>query len=336
MLPVQTLLTCWNNLTCAAGMEFRHTRIPVPEYSDVDKHRFLQEIYSARKPVVLKNLNLGSCKTKWTVDYMSKKGGGREVKIHVSEEPQMDFIQKNFIYRSLPFDVFVHRAAENKHKEFFISEEEKYYLRSLGEDPRKDVADISKQFPELAEDIQVPEFFEKDQFFSSVFRISSPGLQLWTHYDVMDNVLIQVTGTKRVVLYSPRDAPYLYLSGDKSEVLDVDTPDLVKYPLFAQARRYECTLHAGDVLFIPALWFHNTVAEEFGVGVNVFWKHLPSEYYDKTDTYGNKDPTAASRAVQILDRSLKTLDELPEEYKDFYARKMVLRIQNKAYSTNFE
>ncbi|XP_072275243.1 tRNA wybutosine-synthesizing protein 5 [Pyxicephalus adspersus] len=199
-----------------------------------------------------------------------------------------------------------------------------------------DIADISKQFPELAADIKIPEFFEKHQFFSSVFRISSPGLQLWTHYDVMDNLLIQVTGRKRVVLYSPRDAQFLYLSGDKSEVLDVDNPDLAKYPLFSQARRYECTLEAGDVLFIPALWFHNTVAEEFGVGVNVFWKHLPSECYDKTDTYGNKDPTAASRAVQILDRALKTLDELPEEYRDFYARKMVLRIQSKSYSSNFE
>lgn len=29
----------------------------------------------------------------------------------------------------------------------------------------------------------------------------------------MDNFLIQVTGKKRVVLFSPRDAQYLYLSG---------------------------------------------------------------------------------------------------------------------------
>lgn len=86
----------------------------------------------------------------------------------------------------------------------------------------------------------------------------------------------------------------------------------------------------------PALWFHNVISEEFGVGVNVFWKHLPSECYDKTDTYGNKDPTAASRAAQILDRALKTLAELPEEYRDFYARRMVLHIQDKAYSKNFE
>lgn len=41
------------------------------------------------------------------------------------------------------------------------------------------------------------------------------------------------------------------LLGTKSEVLDVDKPDLEKYPLFAKARRYECHLKAGDTLFIP-------------------------------------------------------------------------------------
>ncbi|XP_047629126.1 tRNA wybutosine-synthesizing protein 5 isoform X3 [Phacochoerus africanus] len=230
---------------------------------------------SWRKPLVLEGIDLGACTSKWTVDYLSQVGGRKEVKIHVAAVAQMDFISKNFVYRTLPFDKLVQRAAEEKHKEFFISE-------------------------------------------------------------VMDNFLIQVTGKKRVVLFSPRDAQYLYLSGSKSEVLNIDNPDLAKYPLFSKARWYECSLKAGDVLFIPALWFHNVVSEEFGVGVNVFWKHLPSECYDKTDTYGNKDPIAASRAAQILDRALKTLGELPEEYRDFYARRMVLHIQDKAYSKNFE
>lgn len=39
--------------------------------------------------------------------------------------------------------------------------------------------------------------------------------------------------------------------GTKSEVLDVDNPDLEKYPLFVKAKRYQCFLEAGDVLFIP-------------------------------------------------------------------------------------
>nr|XP_058911489.1 tRNA wybutosine-synthesizing protein 5 isoform X2 [Kogia breviceps] len=270
---------------------------PVARLEGVSQEQFMEHLYPQRKPLVLEGIDLGTCTSKWTVDYLSQIGGRKEVKIHVAAVAQMDFISKNFVYRTLPFGKLVQRAAEEKHKEFFISEDEKYYLRSLGEDPRKDVADIRKQFPLLEGDIKFPKFFKEEQFFSSVFRISSPGLQLWTHYDVMDNFLIQVTGKKRVVLFSPRDAQYLYLS---------------------------------------ALWFHNVISEEFGVGVNVFWKHLPSECYDKTDTYGNKDPTAASRAAQILDRALKTLAELPEEYRDFYARRMVLHIQDKAYSKNFE
>ena len=51
----------------------------------------------------------------------------------------------------------------------------------------------------------------------------------------MDNLLVQINGRKRAVLYSPEDLPYLYLDGDKSRVVDIDDPDLEKYPEFAKA-----------------------------------------------------------------------------------------------------
>ncbi|MFT7815046.1 tRNA wybutosine-synthesizing protein 5 isoform X1 [Arapaima gigas] len=302
-------------------MELGET-LAVPVYEGVDKDTFLRDIYPTRRPAVLKGVSLGPCCDRWTVEYLAERGGPKDVKVHVSAEPRMDFLHKNFLYRTLPFDAFVRRAAEKKHSDFFISEDESYYLRSLGEDSRKEPADLRKQFPGLAEDFCIPEFFDPEQFFSCVFRISSCGLQLWTHYDVMDNLLAQVTGRKRVVLYSPQDAQHLYLVGDKSEILDIDMPDLERFPDFVKARRYECVLDAGDLLFIPALWFHNTLALQFGVGVNVFWRHLPAESYDKRDPYGNKDPVAAARAMQGLDRALRMLEDLPPDYRDFYARRM--------------
>ena len=33
--------------------------------------------------------------------------------------------------------------------------------------------------------------------------------------------------------------------------MDIDEPDLTKYPKFADVTRYECVLEPGDVLFIP-------------------------------------------------------------------------------------
>lgn len=150
----------------------------------------------------------------------------------------------------------------------------------------------------------------------------------------MDNLLVQVTGRKRVVLFRPGDALYLYLSGDKSTVLNIDDPDLTKYPLFTQAVKHVCYLEPGDVLFIPALWFHNVSSLDFSVAVNVFWKHLEDKFYDPRDTYGNKDLIPAARALQIGERAIKALQELPEEYCDFFARQLVSRVQSKCYATN--
>ncbi|KAK2142481.1 hypothetical protein LSH36_950g00055 [Paralvinella palmiformis] len=299
----------------------------VKAFDKVDEVFFRDNIYPQREPVVLNDLDIGPCTSKWTMEYLAKIGGDDEVKIHVSDVPQMDFISKNFVYKTLPFRLFVQRVSQEKQQEYFLSENEKYYLCSLGANPRKDVADICKQYPTLADDIHFPPFFNPTQFFSSVFRIVSRGVQLWTHYDIMDNMLIVVSGKKRVILFPPTDALYLYLNGDKSEVLDIDNPDLEKYPEFVRTTKYECILEPGDVLFIPAMWFHNVINLEFGVAVNIFWRHLDESYYDSHDIYGNKDLLPGTRALQVIDRAIKILNELPDDYRDFYARRIISKIR---------
>ncbi|XP_031562148.1 tRNA wybutosine-synthesizing protein 5-like [Actinia tenebrosa] len=300
-------------------------------YHEVTKEQFLNQISAARVPAVLKGVDLGDAVEKWTPQYLAKVGGEKPVKVHVCNEGRMDFIHKNFAYKTLPFNHLVMRASENVHSEYFFSPEEKYYLRSLGEDPRKDISDISVHFPSLAQDIKLPDLYPEQQFFSSVFRIASPGCQLWTHYDIMDNLLIQVSGRKRVVLFSPQDASNLYLNGDKSEVLNIDNPDLKRFPRFSSAVPFECHLEAGDVLFIPALWFHNVLSIDFGVAVNVFWRHLDVGLYDKKDIYGNKDLLPATQAMQMADKLIKQLDQLPQDYRDFYARRIACKLENKCY-----
>ncbi|GFO09631.1 tRNA wybutosine-synthesizing protein 5 [Plakobranchus ocellatus] len=309
-------------------MEHQHAQITV--LNDIKRDEFLSKVYPKREPVILRGLDIGPCTQKWTVPYLALTGGKKEVKLHVSSVCQMNFIDKNFIYRSLPFNEFVERASREENTQYFIDSTEKYYLRALGDDPRNDVANIANHFADLSADVRIPEYYEDSQFFSSVFRIASKGTQLWTHYDVMDNLLIQVIGRKKVVLFAPKDVDYLYMSGDKSRILDVDSPDLLKFPKFAQARRVEGYLEPGDVLFIPALWFHNMTYVDFGVAVNVFWRHLDAKFYDTKDPYGNKDLLPAQRATQIVDRALKALEELPEEYQDFYARRLCDRIRSKA------
>ena len=71
----------------------------------------------------------------------------------------------------------------------------------------------------------------------------------------MDNVLIQVSGHKKIVLFPPNDLEFLYMLGDKSQVVEIDNPDFNVFPLFSKATRYECELMEGDMIFIPVTLF---------------------------------------------------------------------------------
>ena len=76
-------------------------KVPVPVYCDMDEDGFAREIYPMvkRGPAVLRGVGLGPCLEKWTVEYLIQIGGNRDVKVHVSTLPWMDFLGKNFVYR---------------------------------------------------------------------------------------------------------------------------------------------------------------------------------------------------------------------------------------------
>lgn len=316
-------------------MDLNHTAAPDVLVPIVETADDIKIFISKRKPFLLRGSDVGTCVKKWNSSYLSGVVGSEDVKIHVSDYPLLDFLQKNFIYKTLPFNELIQRASkrEQSNGHYFISEKEYYYLRSVGKNIRKDVADIGKQFPELAEDFKFPSFVPKDKVFSSVFRLASKEVTVWTHYDVMDNALVQVTGQKQAVLFPPSDALNLYLNGDKSEVIDIENPDLNKYPKFAQATQYKCTLLPGDVLYIPAFWFHNMKYLDFGIAVNVFWKELDESFYDKKDPYGNKDLLLAQQAFTAVDKALSSLSKLPPGYKEFYCYRLISHIQKKMDST---
>ena len=249
--------------------------------------------------------------------------------------------------RTLPFDELVHRCSDpGQKKEYFVSpvcfkiailfkinifipQDEVYYLRAVGDNPRKDIANFTTDYPSLVSDLILPQFFPEDKLFSSVLRVASPGLQLWTHYDVMDNLLVQIVGRKRVVLFPPSALEDLYLKGDKSTVVDIDTPDLEHFPRFSNAERFECEMSPGDVLFIPALWFHNVTSLGYSVAVNSFWRGLDDKFYDSKDTYGNKDPPQVQRALQMVDKAMGLLADLPDSFREFYCQRLITRAKDK-------
>lgn len=204
------------------------------------------------------------------------------------------------------------------------------------------VSNFWRDYPSLSADFTAPPFFsdtslqaeQKASLFSSVLRLSSSNIQLWTHNDMVDNVLCHLRGRKRVILYPPGEAHNLYVplqpNASTSPVVDVEregphAPDPIQYPRYAGAARnsVSLTLEPGDCLFIPALWYHNVLTLEPSVSISLFWRSLPPHLYPDRDVYGNKDLLPAVRAIELGQELNSTLSTLPEYYRNFYSSRIV-------------
>jgi len=299
---------------------------------------FREVVAPRHRPVVLRGLDLGPCAHLWKdPQYVKQNSEDRPVRIHVTTDPlRMDFKAKNFSYSTTGF----HHLIDS------ISCEggggERYYLRSTAANDVRSPVNFKKDFPELSSDFRLGQcgLYDEETLFSSVFRASSAGVRVWTHYDVMDNFYAQVVGSKDAILWSPDEALNLYLDGDKSRVVDLDDTERIArdFPKFLRAHRHTAHLHQGDVLYIPALWFHNMTqsTHNYGLAVNLFWKNLDASVYDKKDTYGNRDLLPGAKATRMLDNVLKQLEDLPAEYRDFYARQLIARLEKKCLTKPLE
>ncbi len=119
----------------------------------------------------------------------------------------------------------------------------------------------------------------------------------------------------------------LYVVGSSSEVTDIHNADREMYPLYHQAEYLAFTLSPGQALYIPALWLHSVLAEDFSISVNVFWRDLPTEAYPRKDLYGNSDPVAAVAAGIKVAEATAELQKLPKHFRDFYGNRCIRQLQ---------
>ena len=65
------------------------------------------------------------------------------------------------------------------------------------------------------------------------------------------------------------------------------------------------------------------------MSINVFWRHLKTDFYEAKDLYGNKDLIPFSRTIGQLGKSLNELEkQIPPVYVDFYVRRLRSYLDN--------
>ncbi|KAJ3241474.1 Lysine-specific demethylase 8 [Chytriomyces hyalinus] len=147
---------------------------------------------------------------------------------------------------------------------------------------------LFSQIPALYNDIAIPEYCyhqmeedthaEDESWIDEDIKISA-----WfgpcntvspLHTDPQNNLFAQVMGRKYVRLYAPSETAKVYpypegLLKNTSQV-DVEIPDLEKYPNFDNAEFLDCVVGPGDMLFIPRGWWHYVKSLDTSFSVS-FW-----------------------------------------------------------------
>jgi hypothetical protein len=104
-------------------------------------------------------------------------------------------------------------------------------------------------------------------------------------FDGKDNIACVVAGRRRFTLFPPGQVPNLYVGplhstpqGVPVSMVDVEEPDLVRYPRYAQAleQALVAELEPGDAIYIPCMWWHGVRSlEPFNMLMNYAWEIAP-------------------------------------------------------------
>jgi hypothetical protein len=214
----------------------------------------LREAIRDRTPLVLADLARDwPALHEWTPERLAERHGAREVRVYDASfgAPGPGYMAN---VATMSFAGFLQETQNH------------------GRDLRMFLYNLSQQIPQLLDDIRLPVVGLR---FSRRFVFSFFGCRGSTtplHYDIdMGDVLHTVIrGRRRVRLFAPQDSALLYRHPcTVRSYVDLDRPDLERFPALGHARGYEVVLEAGQTLYMPAGWWHEFHYLEAGIGVSL-------------------------------------------------------------------
>jgi len=205
---------------------------------------------------------------KWSPDYLSSALKTKQVTIAVSSKAQFNYDPNKiageeaarYRYSQMDFGKAVSAICQGGQGH------EHYYLMQRS---------IPDEFPELLKDIKTPAWID----------YQSPAINLWfgsaenvtpLHYDHTNNFFAQVYGRKRLTLFDPMQTDLLYpypveASAGHVSFIDLEQPDFGEYPGFRQAHALTGVIEAGELLYLPAYWWHHVRSLQISISVNFWW-----------------------------------------------------------------
>ena len=226
-----------------------------------------------RTPVIISNSFDWNALKIWNIPYFKNKYPDKKVALDFYSLTEKQEWAAMELKLPEALDLICNNADKNK----------KHYLMQKS---------IAEEFSELLSDICLPIYANQNVKHITNLWIGESGIISQPHYDCSDNFLTQILGRKRVRLFPPSASNNMYahaidddMLGDKScsHISKIEDTDLVNYddfPNFKTATCFEGIIYPGDLLFIPAGWWHEVKSLDMSISVN-FWQKM--KLYDLSD-----------------------------------------------------
>jgi hypothetical protein len=232
------------------------------------------------KPVVITGVNLIFPNlANWNMDYAAEKIIPKETLV----------LQKSHEKKSNGWQHVRIRTNDyfNKLKENFINEPLLYMAQQ----------NIDVIHPELKDLLEFDKLIPKNKVKQRNLWLGPGNTKAPLHMDPDDNFFMQLMGSKKFYLYSPSDTKFLYAnspfskSPEFSQVI-ANNLDLSAYPNSKYAKLIEVHINAGEILFLPAYWWHEVV--------NGLGNSISINFWCRTKFFGN-----ITGMKQLMPRQIK-------------------------------
>lgn len=159
---------------------------------------------------------------------------------------------------------------------------------------------LTKQyFDKIKSHFNFPNYFPDNSGQEIRLWIGAPDQKSTIHNDNYHNFNAQIFGDKTFLLFSPEEYKKLSIVKIDDELwsspIDPQNPDLDNFPDFNEINGLEAQLHKGDILFIPAFWWHQARSLTTAINLNMWvftanicktWQDYPA--FSKATSTGYK------------------------------------------------
>ncbi|KAJ1521386.1 hypothetical protein ONE63_003061 [Megalurothrips usitatus] len=261
----------------------------------------VDELIKKKQPVVLTGSNLVGAASKWDLDYLEKNMGNGEFTVFISETDKFKFFDEKKLVeiRSVAGVHVKDRPAKEyprpaksttmKIQEFarrlreWKSGDERLYLQQALNSSSG--ASVVQDFIRFRWDwvTAKQKLHNWGKLTYNLLLIGLEGNVTPCHYDEQENLFAQIHGHKRCILFPPEQFECLYPHPvwhphDRQSQVDLENPDLSRFPKMTNLHGVQTVVGPGDVLYIPIYWWHHIESvkpAKYSVSLNFWYKAGP-------------------------------------------------------------